>query len=380
MVTNNFIPDDGKPVSPGECLRQMLKDRGWTQEDLAAITGRSRQQIIDIVSGRRGITPEMAVVLAAAFGNAPSFWAGLDIGYRLSLVNEDAGQVIRRAKLFDLAPLKDMQRRNWIKPTKDMAELEAELKRFFGQDSLDAEPEFPVFAKKTARLADLNTSQRAWCFRAKQMASALVVNPFDPSKLNVAQERLRELAAYPKESRHLPEVMGQAGIRFVVVEPLPSIKMDGAAFWLDDHSPVIAVSLRIDRIDAFWFCVMHEFAHIRHGDGLSVDPELAGDVRSISPPQDEAERRADNAAAAMLVPPEELASFIRRVGPLYAKTRIIQFAHRIKMHPGIIVGQLQYRGEIGYAANREMLPKIRSVVTETALTDGWEKTISPDSL
>jgi HTH-type transcriptional regulator/antitoxin HigA len=49
----------------------------------------------------------------------------------------------------------------------------------------------------------------------------------------------------------------------------------------------------------------------------------------------------------------------------------VQFAHRIKIHPAIIVGQLQHRGEIGYHANREMLLKIRESIIQAALTDGW---------
>jgi HTH-type transcriptional regulator/antitoxin HigA len=64
-----------------------------------------------------------------------------------------------------------------------------------------------------------------------------------------------------------------------------------------------------------------------------------------------------------------------RVSPLYSKTRIIQFAHTIQIHPGIIVGQLQYRGEIGYSANREMLVKIRDIVIDSALTDGWGRSV-----
>ena len=73
-------------------------------------------------------------------------------------------------------------------------------------------------------------------------------------------------------------------------------------------------------------------------------------------------------------------SFIRRVGPLYSKQRIVQFAHRVKIHPGIIVGQLQNRDEIGYSANREMLTKVREVVAQTALTDGWGRTINASFL
>ena len=123
----------------------------------------------------------------------------------------------------------------------------------------------------------------------------------------------------------------------------------------------------------------HELAHIEHQDDLSIDESVVGDD-SILLARDEKERRADMSAAASLVDPKQLDSFIRRVGPLYSKTKIIQFAHRINMHPGIIVGQLQHLGEAGYTAHREMLVKVRAVITKTALTDGWGRALGPDQV
>ncbi|HVR07846.1 MAG TPA: XRE family transcriptional regulator, partial [Thermoanaerobaculia bacterium] len=57
--------------------------------------------------------------------------------------------------------------------------------------------------------------------------------------------------------------------------------------------------------------------------------------------------------------------------PLYYKEKIRGFASRIGVHPGLVVGQLQHRGEISFAHNREMLAKVRNAVTRSALTDGW---------
>jgi HTH-type transcriptional regulator/antitoxin HigA len=56
---------------------------------------------------------------------------------------------------------------------------------------------------------------------------------------------------------------------------------------------------------------------------------------------------------------------------MYSKARINQFANRIKMHPGIIVGQLHHRGEVRAAAHRGLLVKIREHVLTTAIVDGW---------
>jgi len=170
-------------------------------------------------------------------------------------------------------------------------------------------------------------------------------------------------------------LLAEYGIRFLVIEPLHNCRIDGATIWLNEDSPIIALSLRYDRIDAFWFTLLHEFTHVVYEDA-SIDDDLCGDGQLPSIAKVDTERKADVEASNTLVPIEKLNSFILRVSPLYSKTRIIQFAHTMQIHPGIIVGQLQHRGEIGYSANREMLAKIRDIVANSALTDGWGRRIA----
>lgn len=372
---------DYRPIHPGKILKQMLDEKGWSQDELAIITGRSRQTISEIISGKTGVTPDMAVVLAAAFGNTPADWLKWDASYRLSMIEGEGGIVVeKRARLYKIAPVREMQKRGWIRESKEVSELENDLKAFFGTESLDESLRFPVALLRHSAEPTLSAAERAWCFRARQLAGAVHhVAVFDHRRIDAAENRLRELAAHAKEAKYICEVLAETGVRFVVVEPLPGMKIDGAAFWLDEKSPVIAISGRIDRIDNIWFAVMHEWAHIKNGDALSVDNDLLGDDSAILV-QDEAERRANEQAVSALIPATEMDSFIRRVGPLYSKTRIVQFAHRIRIHPGIIVGQLQHRKEIGYQSNREMLVKIRAIVTETTLTDGWGHTVTPGVL
>src|SRR5262249_44679603 len=157
---------------------------------------------------------------------------------------------------YELAPVREMEKRGWIRETKDPEDLERELSKFFGKP-LSAGIAFPVAMLKSEPLAGLSTTERAWCFRARQLAEAQTfIAVFDRSRLNAAEKKLRQLAAYPKEAEKLPETLAYYGIRFVIIEPLPGAKVDGAVFWIDD-APVIAVSARWDRIDAFWFTVMH---------------------------------------------------------------------------------------------------------------------------
>jgi HTH-type transcriptional regulator/antitoxin HigA len=266
-----------------------------------------------------------------------------------------------------------MMKRGWIAP-KDATnddELEQELAKFFG-GSLNAQ--FPVAARRTASLESLNPAEKAWCFRARQLAQSILVEEFDSQKLEAAERQLRKAAAYPKDASRVAQILSESGIRFVVIEPLPGARIDGAAFWLNENSPVIALSIRFDRMDAFWFTLFHEFAHIKHRDAMSIDVDVLKDQDggiTVGLAIDDNEKRANEAAADMLVPQPELESFIARLAPYYSADRVVQFAHRVKIHPAIIVGQLQHRQEIGFHALRDFLVKIRANVIETALTDGW---------
>jgi HTH-type transcriptional regulator/antitoxin HigA len=102
---------------------------------------------------------------------------------------------------------------------------------------------------------------------------------------------------------------------------------------------------------------------------LSIDPDLLGEDAKMS--EDEAEIRANQFATNFLVPAEDMDDFILRTAPLYASQRIQGFAARMKVHPGIVVGQLQFRHEIGWSAFRPFLEKVKDTVTQSTLTDGW---------
>lgn len=361
--------------SPGTVIRDRLAQRGWTQADLARVIGRTVAAVNEVIQGKRGVTTDMAALLGAAFGDSAAYWLSLDAQHRAGTVEQDIGHVVRRVQLYELAPIREMERRGWIKKATTAAELERELVSFFGISSITEEPHIGVATRRTDTGDPISPAQRAWCFRVKNIARALNVSPFDQSTLAPCSRRIRELAAFPEEARKLPRLLAKHGIRFVVVEPLTGSKIDGATLWLDPESPVIAVSVRFDRIDAFWHTVAHEFVHVRNRDAISVDVALAADDQPLVAVKPESERLADEEAAHLLVPREQLESFIVRVGPMYSKTRIIQFANRVKMHPGIVVGQLQHRGELGYSTNREMLVKIRQVVTSVAVTDGWGNSV-----
>jgi HTH-type transcriptional regulator/antitoxin HigA len=364
------------PETPGDRIRSELAARGWTQERLATILGRHRPEITGLVSGRRGVTGELAIGLAEALGGTPEEWLGLESARVLGRVAdaEITAGVRRRLRLFELAPVQEMQRRGWIPTSRDPEEIERDLCEFFDIPDLEHEPDIGVSARRPNEGVSVSPEQRAWAFRARQIARAMPIVPFDPNCGDSLRRQLRRLAAYPDEIRHVPTVLANFGIRFVIVEGLPGGTIDGASMWLDEHTPIVAMTMRYDRIDWFWFTLCHEISHVLHGDGLSIDSNLAG---SDSAPvtDSETERRANEESAHTLVPHQELVSFIQRVGPLYSQERVIQFAKRIKIHPGIVVGQLHHRREIKPSTFRGLLVKVREHILKTAVTDGWGRTV-----
>lgn len=69
---------------PGEIIREELEARGWMQRDLAFVLGIPEQAVNMIISGKRGISPEMAKQLGEAFDVLAEFFMNLQRTYDLS--------------------------------------------------------------------------------------------------------------------------------------------------------------------------------------------------------------------------------------------------------------------------------------------------------
>jgi len=360
----NRVPAEVFP--PGEFIREELEARGWTQEDLAQIMGRPVRLVNELVNAKKQITPDTARGLAEAFGTDALYWMNLDSAYRLSNTDPVDEAVSRRARLYDKFPVREMTKRGWVEASKNLDVLEHRVLQFHRIKSVTEKPTF-AFAAKATQYVPI---QLAWLFRAQQLSEAVRVSPYDERKLRQALHKIKALRIAAEEIRQVPALLAEAGVRLVIVEFLPGAKIDGAAFWLDENSPVIALSLRFDRIDNFWFVLRHEIEHILNRDGLIVDLELSEQLErnDTLPPE---EVKANEAAGEFCVPADELSNFIKRVRPLYSEQRILLFAKRVGVHPGIVVGQLHRRREVPYTHFHKFLVKVRDIITRTTITDGW---------
>lgn len=354
---------------PGEFIREELEAREWTQADLAEIIDSTPRHVSELVSGKRAVTPETARKLAEAFGNSAELWLGLESDYQLYLsrAKVEDGRIADRASLYSRAPIAEMARRGWIEKSSDVDYLGRQVKAFLGVNSLSEKSNLGGVAARAKH--PFTSAQEVWFRRARQLATAVDAGPFSQKRLNAALPRLRGLVPDPENVRHVPKILADAGIRFVVIEHTKGSRIDGAAFWIG-RKPLIALSMRYDKLDSFWHTLMHEVGHIYYKHTSDLDVNLVGPDADPSARSD-ADAEADAFAQEFLLPEAVLDRFIARNDPLYSKAKVLAFAAVQQVHPSIVLGQLKHRGRVRWQNLAGMHPRVRGVVTESALCDGW---------
>lgn len=364
--------------TPGQLIEALLADRQWTKRTLAIVLGVGDSAINKIVADKQPVDAKFALLLEDVFGVKAERFLELQRSFDLAkarfAARPDPARATR-AHLFGGLPIADMIKRGWIDASdqRNVAEVETALASFFGVPSADQIPILPHAAKKTAVAGDPTPAQLAWLYRVREIAAEILVSRFSPEALEAAIAKLRGLMGAAEEIRKVPRILAEAGVRFVIVESLPSAKIDGVCFWLNDNAPVIGMSLRHDRIDNFWFVLRHELEHVRKGHGkaeMIFDAELEGERAGTGPNVSEDERVANEAASSFCVPPHQMDAFIDRKAPFFSERDMIGFARTLGVHTGVVAGQLQHRTG-RYDRFRNHLVKVRSIVTPGAMTDGW---------
>lgn len=365
--------------TPGQLLQALLEGKGWTQVVLAVVLGVDKAIINKIVADKRPIDAQMALSLSEVFGEPAERFLDLQKSYDLAtariVARPDPGRSTR-AHLFGDLPVTEMIKRGWLEgvdDVRDVRSVEAGLVKFFGVLSVDEIEILPHAAKKTQTFMPVTPAQLAWMYRVKTIASEMLVPRYSDMAVRRAVTLLNELLLAPEEARKVPRILAECGIRYVIVETLSSVKIDGVCFWLNDHSPVIGMSMRQDRIDNFWFVLRHEIEHVlrHHGKAAAMlDIELEGERAGTGATVVEEERVSNKAAADFCVPWKTMDSFVARKSPLFSERDIIGVANTLNIHPGLVAGQLQHRTG-RYDRFRQHLVKIRSAVLPNAMVDGW---------
>jgi HTH-type transcriptional regulator/antitoxin HigA len=354
---------------PGEFLADELEARGWTQTQFAEIIRRPQKLVNDIILAKRAVTPETAMDFAAALGTSAQFWMNLESAWQLSKVAPRDKAIARAAILHEKFPVREMTKRGWIKPANSVDELEASLCEFFGLKNANDNFIPREHAARRNYENGLSAIQSAWIIRVDQLASSLQTPPYSESTLRKRVGDLEKLMLSPEEIRHIPRILMECGVRFVIVEPIPGSEIQGVCFWINgNRTPVIGLTLKGDQIDKFWFDFWHEIEHVLNGDGK--DAIRIDDFDESKPADDRIEENANWLAANHCVPQGPMRDFILRHNPMFSEKNMLGFAKIMKRHPGIIAGQIQ-RKTNRWDLFKKHQPRIRHIIIQTALTDGY---------
>src|SRR5271157_576991 len=249
--------------SPVAAIEFRMEQAGLTQRDLVPFIG-SRAKVSEVLSGKRQLTMPMARALHEHLG-IPAEVLLQELG--ATLAEPLAGIEWERF------PLEAMVKLGWIPKVRNLKSRAKDLiqeliRRAGGPDVAGA----ALYRKNDHARTNAKMDPyalKAWCW--KVLGDANEFRPATPYKPGtVSLDFLRQLAhlSWSDEAPRLArEFLAKHGIPLVVVPHLPKTYLDGAALKLADGTPVVGLTLRYDRIDNFWFCLLHELAHIgRHMD------------------------------------------------------------------------------------------------------------------
>ncbi|MEW6027989.1 MAG: HigA family addiction module antitoxin [Chloroflexota bacterium] len=351
---------NGRParvISPGKILTQELDARDWTQRDLAVIMGRPYQAINEIINGTKQITPDTARELAYAFGTSIDFWMSLEANYRLHLAEQNVKEqeIQKRSHLYSVAPIREMIKRGWIKGSDNVAVLERQLLSFFRVATLDEAMSKTASLRVSQNRGAEIASQLAWVQRVENLVQEREVGDFSVDRLRKAIPSILDLSYELESIARVPEMLKTLGVHFVVLPHLPKTYLDGVAI-STDKNPIIGLTLRYDRIDSFWFTLMHELAHIISGHrGIILDDT----EQRIGSADRSEEDEANQAATEWLVDRKTLLEFVEEVKPYFSKPSIEAVARQLHRHPGIVLGQLHHQKVVEYKHLRNLLVRVK---------------------
>ena len=326
--------------SPLAAIRFRMEQAGLSPRDLIPFMG-SRAKVSEVLSGKRPLTMQMARALHANLG-IPA-----DV-----LLQQPGGELPSALEGVDWRrfPLAEMAKRGWIEQRRDLKEHAEEIMRDLicragGEHVLPA----ALYRKNDHARANAKTDPyalKAWCWEVLARANATRL-PATYKPGTVTLEFLRKVARLSWSSdgpRLAQEFLARHGIHLVCLEHLPHTHLDGAALQLADGSPVIGLTLRYDRLDNFWFCLLHELAHIgRHmanaRNEAFIDDLTLRDVEGMrrDPKEDEADQWAEEG----LIPAD--AWNISRVQENPSPLAVMELAQRLEIHPAIVAGRVRHK-------------------------------------
>ena len=235
-------------------------------------------------------------------------------------------------------PAREMARRGWFDTPR--GEDVYDLARSYFMEAAGAQFATAYHRKKMHGGSIPNEyALLAWQARILELAGR-VVEKEDPPAFVADDRWLSDLVALTRDPNGpalARNLLLSKGIVLVVEKHLRGTHLDGGAMLDRNGRPVIGLTLRYDRLDNFWFVLMHELGHVflHLTDGLGYDF-----FDEEEPAEDDViEREADEFALSTLIPDEMWNSCLSRFALTEVAVRMD--AERLQIDPSIIAGRIR---------------------------------------
>lgn len=330
--------------TPVEAIRFRMEQLGLEQRDLAPHIG-SRGKVSEVLSGKRPLSLAMIRALHKNL-DIPADVLLQEQAKELApgVIEDDASQVE-----WTRLPLIEMGKLGWFDAVGKVRDRAEEIGRslVMAAGGMRAVPA-PLWRRSESLRPNAKADPHAlfaWTARVLAVArSQPVAASYRPGTVTTGfLTEIARLSAREDGPCAAKAELGRRGIHLLFVPHLRRTYLDGAALMVADAgSPVIALTLRHDRLDNFWFCLLHELAHVGlhlhdAGDAFLDDMDLR-DTPARN--EDHREREADEAAEEALIPRAEWDAAELTRAPSYA--RISAFAQKLGVHQAIVAGRIRY--------------------------------------
>lgn len=319
-----------------DILIQARIARGMSQKDLGDFLGVAEQQIQRYESDRyRMASLDRLTEVADALNVRIVERAQLVGSPKLDSVDPSAWQAF---------PLAEMYKRGWFE---DFSGTLSQAKKAAG----DLIPAFlhgahSQFAPMALHRKSVRSSGQvheaaiaAWEARVRTLADRNPPNrAFDPDRLTADWVRgLVGLSLEDNGPRFAADYLRDAGISLVIERHLPGTLLDGAALASADHHAIVAMTLRHDRLDNFWFTLLHEIGHLKLHIRLGEYAAIFDD--NDSPAADKVEQDADYFAQEALIPEANWNLAVSRF--TRNEKAVVADAKRFGVAPAVIAGRIR---------------------------------------
>lgn len=317
-------------------LIQARISKGLTQKDLADFLQMQPQQVQRYeASNYMGASLSRLIDIAQILEiNITESWSGSNASSGSSFFSWENDSNIN----WNSFPIKEMIKRGWIELKHKVSP--SDLARDFFERAAGSQYATALHRKKFHGENTPNEySLLAWQARVLEKArDSLQKTHTNEFELNDSWiNELVDLSTSDNAPLLVKDFLASKGIILVVEPHLQGTYLDGAAMLLETGHPVVAMTLRHDRLDNFWFVLMHELGHVflHLFDSLNIDFFDEEDNTE----DDDLEREADYFAQNSLIPDDFWDLCLSRFS--MTSDTVLMDAENLGIHPSIIAGRIR---------------------------------------